>query len=111
MTGGATAMQRLLVLVRHGQSAWNLRTLFTGWRDPDLTERGGFGAVRTRVAEALDTRIDTYVEDLLEQLHSGEAEAEDDDLRRRLEAAAGLLAMVRDPSAAQIVRRRMAAAA
>ncbi len=24
---------RLLVLVRHGQSAWNLTNLFTGWRD------------------------------------------------------------------------------
>ena len=33
-------MERLLVLVRHGQSAWNLQNLFTGWRDPDLTERG-----------------------------------------------------------------------
>ena len=31
---------RLLVLVRHGQSDWNLRNLFTGWRDVDLTEQG-----------------------------------------------------------------------
>jgi 2,3-bisphosphoglycerate-dependent phosphoglycerate mutase len=31
---------RLLVLVRHGQSDWNLKNLFTGWRDPDLTEQG-----------------------------------------------------------------------
>jgi len=31
---------RLLVLVRHGQSEWNLKNLFTGWRDPDLTEKG-----------------------------------------------------------------------
>src|SRR3954466_15802951 len=31
---------RLLVLVRHGQSAWNLTNLFTGWRDVDLTEQG-----------------------------------------------------------------------
>ena len=31
---------RLLVLVRHGQSAWNLKNLFTGWRDVDLTEKG-----------------------------------------------------------------------
>ncbi|MCJ8145020.1 2,3-bisphosphoglycerate-dependent phosphoglycerate mutase [Ancylobacter sp. A5.8] len=31
---------RLLVLVRHGQSEWNLKNLFTGWRDPDLTELG-----------------------------------------------------------------------
>ena len=33
-------MERLLVLVRHGQSDWNLKNLFTGWKDPDLTERG-----------------------------------------------------------------------
>jgi 2,3-bisphosphoglycerate-dependent phosphoglycerate mutase len=33
-------MDRLLVLVRHGQSEWNLKNLFTGWRDVDLTEKG-----------------------------------------------------------------------
>src|SRR5688500_17872161 len=32
--------ERLLVLVRHGQSDWNLKNLFTGWRDVDLTEQG-----------------------------------------------------------------------
>jgi 2,3-bisphosphoglycerate-dependent phosphoglycerate mutase len=31
---------RLLVLVRHGQSEWNLKNLFTGWRDVGLTEKG-----------------------------------------------------------------------
>jgi 2,3-bisphosphoglycerate-dependent phosphoglycerate mutase len=31
---------RLLVLVRHGQSEWNLKNLFTGWRNVDLTENG-----------------------------------------------------------------------
>jgi 2,3-bisphosphoglycerate-dependent phosphoglycerate mutase len=31
---------RVLVLVRHGQSDWNLKNLFTGWRDVDLTEKG-----------------------------------------------------------------------
>ncbi|MGI9481283.1 MAG: 2,3-bisphosphoglycerate-dependent phosphoglycerate mutase [Hyphomicrobiales bacterium] len=33
-------MESLLVLVRHGQSEWNLKNLFTGWRDPGLTEKG-----------------------------------------------------------------------
>jgi 2,3-bisphosphoglycerate-dependent phosphoglycerate mutase len=33
-------MERLLVLVRHGQSDWNLKNLFTGWKDPDLTDKG-----------------------------------------------------------------------
>jgi len=32
--------ERLLVLVRHGQSDWNLKNLFTGWKDPGLTELG-----------------------------------------------------------------------
>jgi 2,3-bisphosphoglycerate-dependent phosphoglycerate mutase len=31
---------RILVLVRHGQSEWNRLNLFTGWRDPDLTDKG-----------------------------------------------------------------------
>jgi len=31
---------RILVLVRHGESEWNLKNLFTGWRDVDLTEKG-----------------------------------------------------------------------
>jgi 2,3-bisphosphoglycerate-dependent phosphoglycerate mutase len=31
---------RFLVLVRHGQSEWNLKNLFTGWRDVDLTAAG-----------------------------------------------------------------------
>jgi 2,3-bisphosphoglycerate-dependent phosphoglycerate mutase len=29
-----------LVLCRHGQSDWNLKNLFTGWTDVDLTEKG-----------------------------------------------------------------------
>ena len=33
-------MERLLVLARHGQSTWNLENLFTGWKDPDLTDLG-----------------------------------------------------------------------
>jgi len=33
-------MDNVLVLVRHGESEWNKLNLFTGWRDPDLTETG-----------------------------------------------------------------------
>ena len=32
--------QNFLVLVRHGQSEWNAKNLFTGWKDPDLTSDG-----------------------------------------------------------------------
>jgi 2,3-bisphosphoglycerate-dependent phosphoglycerate mutase len=33
-------MERLLVLCRHGESEWNKLNLFTGWKDPGLTEKG-----------------------------------------------------------------------
>lgn len=33
-------MANTLVLVRHGQSEWNKKNLFTGWRDVELTEQG-----------------------------------------------------------------------
>src|ERR1700691_129536 len=32
--------ERLIVLLRHGQSEWNLKNLFTGWRDVDLSPAG-----------------------------------------------------------------------
>ncbi len=34
------AKGNFLVLVRHGESEWNKLNLFTGWKDPDLTEKG-----------------------------------------------------------------------
>ena len=34
-----------LVLCRHGQSDWNLKNLFTGWTDVDLTEKGNVEAI------------------------------------------------------------------
>jgi 2,3-bisphosphoglycerate-dependent phosphoglycerate mutase len=37
----------VLVLVRHGESEWNRLNLFTGWRNPDLTEKG---LIEARVA-------------------------------------------------------------
>ena len=39
-------MDNVLVIVRHGQSEWNKKNLFTGWCDPDLTERGVAEAIR-----------------------------------------------------------------
>ncbi len=69
---------RLLVLVRHGQSDWNLKNLFTGWRDIDLTDTGigearnagkrlkakglkfgiGFTSVLKRAQNTLDLMLD-----------------------------------------------------
>ena len=36
----------ILVLVRHGQSEWNQKNLFTGWKDPKLTHQGINEAVK-----------------------------------------------------------------
>lgn len=44
-------MSRILVLVRHGQSEWNLLNLFTGWKDPDLSALG------VKEATAAGTRL------------------------------------------------------
>lgn len=34
------ALTNSLVLVRHGESEWNRKNLFTGWKNPDLTDKG-----------------------------------------------------------------------
>jgi 2,3-bisphosphoglycerate-dependent phosphoglycerate mutase len=47
-------MSGTLVLVRHGQSEWNLKNLFTGWKDPGLTELGI--AEARRAGELLSAR-------------------------------------------------------
>ena len=48
-----------LILCRHGQSDWNLKNLFTGWKDVDLTEQGIEEAVEAgRTVAALDYDID-----------------------------------------------------
>lgn len=39
-------MERTLILVRHGQSEWNKQNLFTGWKDPDLTQTGVDEAIK-----------------------------------------------------------------
>lgn len=40
MNGETSRKPGTLVLVRHGQSEWNLENLFTGWTDVDLTDQG-----------------------------------------------------------------------
>ncbi|MBK8732463.1 MAG: phosphoglyceromutase [Actinomycetales bacterium] len=39
-------MTYTLVLLRHGESQWNAKNLFTGWVDVDLTDKGRAEAVR-----------------------------------------------------------------
>src|SRR4029453_4548600 len=38
--GQRIGMDNVLVLVRHGESEWNKLNLFTGWKDPDLSDKG-----------------------------------------------------------------------
>ena len=40
--------KRNLILVRHGQSEWNAKNLFTGWENPGLTETGKTEARKCR---------------------------------------------------------------
>ncbi|HFQ15074.1 MAG TPA: 2,3-bisphosphoglycerate-dependent phosphoglycerate mutase, partial [Rhodobacteraceae bacterium] len=39
-------MSHPLALVRHGQSEWNAKNLFTGWKDVGLTEKGIAEAIK-----------------------------------------------------------------
>ena len=41
-------MMKKLILVRHGQSLWNLEKRFTGWVDVDLTDNGKLEAKKIR---------------------------------------------------------------
>ncbi len=86
--------EALLTLIEEGRSA---------------AAAGGFGALRAKTIEALEQRLDQYVDDLLGMLHGGE-NPEPERLRAYLEIAAGFLALVKGPQAGQIVRRRAAAA-
>lgn len=65
-------MTGTLVLVRHGQSEWNEKNLFTGWADVDLTERGIEEA--HKAAQALKERglkfDEAFTSDLIRAQHT-----------------------------------------
>tara|TARA_Y100001935_G_scaffold62280_1_gene52212 strand:- start:2010 stop:2633 length:624 start_codon:yes stop_codon:yes gene_type:complete len=51
--------QRNLILVRHGQSEWNEKNLFTGWENPGLTNKGKLEAENAgRLIKNLDINFD-----------------------------------------------------
>jgi hypothetical protein len=75
----------------------------------NYASQSGFGAVRAKVAEKLETRMDQYVEDLLEMLHAAEIENLER-VRAYLEVSADIMSAARGEKAAQIVRRRANAA-
>jgi hypothetical protein len=70
---------------------------------------GGFAASWAKAHEALEIRLDSYVEDILEEIRSDHHEHRGR-ARAYLDVAAELCGLVRDEKAAQIVRRRAAAA-
>jgi len=54
-----------LILVRHGQSIWNLEKRFTGWVDVDLTENGKLEAKKAgELIKKINIKIDTYYSSL-----------------------------------------------
>ena len=54
-----------LILVRHGQSTWNLEKKFTGWVDVDLTENGKLEAKKAgNLIKLQNINIDIYYSSL-----------------------------------------------
>ena len=54
-----------LALVRHGQSTWNAKGIWTGWQDPPLSEKGRQEAVQAgKLLEGISFDI-AYASDLL----------------------------------------------
>ena len=50
-----------LILVRHGQSEWNLENRFTGWVDVDLTAKGKFEACKAgELIKELNLKINHF---------------------------------------------------
>ena len=89
--------------------ALSLAALLDGCRPAAV--HGGFGALRARVAEAADVVLDGYSEELVALLHrEGAQGARVRSIRAYLDVAAELIALVRDPQSAELVRRRAAAA-
>jgi len=56
---------RFLILVRHGQSIWNLEKKFTGWVDVDLSEQGKSEAKKAKILlKKKNIKIDIYYSSL-----------------------------------------------
>ena len=66
-------MKTNLVLVRHGQSEWNKKNLFTGWKDPQLTDLGVEEAIQAgNVLKEKEINFDVmFTSDLLRAQETG----------------------------------------
>ena len=50
-----------LILIRHGQSVWNLEKRFTGWVDVELTDQGKREACRAgELIKKMDLKINSF---------------------------------------------------
>jgi hypothetical protein len=83
-----------------------LAALLSGCRA--AAQVNGFGALRTKLMESQDQALETYVQDVLDLMHSGQAPVEI--ARAHLDVAAEAFGLIRDPKAAELVRRRAVAA-
>jgi 2,3-bisphosphoglycerate-dependent phosphoglycerate mutase len=66
-------MQKL-VLIRHGESAWNLENRFTGWEDVDLSENGyiqarNAGNILKKNGYNFDVGFTSYLKRSIKTLH------------------------------------------
>ena len=63
-----------LVLIRHGQSKWNKKNLFTGWKNPGLTKKGEEEAISAGIAlKNLGYKFDVmFTSDLIRAQKTGE---------------------------------------
>ncbi len=75
-----------------------------------LADRIGSGSMWAKTSEAVHGRLDAYVEDLLDKLRAADPADDLDRVRVYLDIAANFLGVASDEQAAQIVRRRVAAA-
>jgi hypothetical protein len=70
---------------------------------------GGFASAITKTLEALEQRLDSYVESVLEELRADDG-VDPEFARAFLDIAATFCGLIRGEQSAQIVRRRAAAA-
>ena len=91
-----------------GRRALALIALATGVRH--AADYGGFAVARGKAVEALDRRLAAYADDLVEVLHEAPDEGAVQEARARTTFVAEALGRLRDARAADVMRRRAAAA-
>ena len=60
-------MKNKLILLRHGESIWNLENRFTGWADVDLTKNGEKEAKNAGADISEMPNVQAYIDRLLKR--------------------------------------------